>query len=349
MAIILAVGWALALAFGAIAYRLLVGRGRLLLQIEALETRLAETHEIPDGDEVQTSGLPVGSPAPDFALPDLNGNERPLEEWRGRPLVLVFFDPDCRFSMEMLPGLAALPAEPTTVVVTTGERERIRALAAEHDLSCTVLLQDANEVAQLFLVPGTPSAYPVDADGWISGQLALGSDAVLALAAGGRADDDSARTTRPRIRPVSESRLLRTGLEAGATAPPFTLPALDGGEISLADYRGRRVLLVFVDPNCVPCDAVAPELERLHRSGATVVAISRGDLDANRAKAAEHGLTFPVALQRHWDTSRDYGMFAVPIGYLIDEQGVLVSGAAVGADEILALTADEPEVSAAAT
>ena len=303
---------------------------------------------------MRLNGLPVGSPAPDFALPDLDGDERPLEEWRGRRVALVFFDPGCRFSMETLPGLAALPADPApdapaVVVVATGAHDRIRALAAEHDLSCTVLLQEADEVNRLFHVPGTPVAYPVDEDGWIAGPLAVGSEAVLAVAAGRTAAGDRGRTTRPRIRPVSESKLLRTGLEPGAAAPPFTLPALDGGTISLGDYRGRRVLLVFVDPDCVPCDTVAPDLERLHRRGVEVLAISRGDLDANRAKAAEHGLTFPIALQRHWDTSRDYGMFAVPIGYLIGEDGVLLSGAAVGPDAIVALAAGEQEVSAAAT
>lgn len=326
-----------------------MGRGRLLLQVEALETRLAETHEIPDEDELLAAGLPVGSPAPDFALPDLDGNERPLEEWRGRRLVLVFFDPDCRFSMELLPRLAALPAErapgsPAVVVVATGSHERIRALAAEHALSRTVLLQDVDEVNRLFVIPGTPVAYPVDEDGWIAGPLAVGPEAVLALAAGRPAEGGDPLTTRP----VSESRLLRTGLEAGATAPPFTLPALTGGTISLDDYRGRRVLLVFVDPHCPPCDTAAPELERLYRNGVEVLAISRGDVDANRAKAAAHGLTFPIALQRHWDTSRDYGMFAVPIGYLIDENGVLLSGAALGPDAIVALAGDQ-EVAAAAT
>ena len=54
-------------------------------------------------------------------------------------------------------------------------------------------------------------------------------------------------------------------------------------------------------------------------------------------KIAEHGLTFPVALQRHWEISRDYGIFATPVGYLIDERGVIAADVAVGAKAILAL------------
>jgi hypothetical protein len=57
----------------------------------------------------------------------------------------------------------------------------------------------------------------------------------------------------------------------------------------------------------------------------------------NRVKVAEHGLTFPIVLQKHWELSREYGMFATPMGYLIDEQGIIAAEVAVGGDAILAL------------
>jgi len=69
--------------------------------------------------------------------------------------------------------------------------------------------------------------------------------------------------------------------------------------------------------------------------------ISRRDADATRAKAANLGLSFPIAMQRQWEISLQYGMFATPIAYLIDEQGVLLSDVAVGVEPILAL-ADQP-------
>jgi peroxiredoxin len=68
--------------------------------------------------------------------------------------------------------------------------------------------------------------------------------------------------------------------------------------------------------------------------------ISRGDPDANRAKVSEEGLTFPVALQRQWEISRAYGMFTTPIGYLIDEEGVIAADVAVGVDAIVNLMAN---------
>ncbi len=69
--------------------------------------------------------------------------------------------------------------------------------------------------------------------------------------------------------------------------------------------------------------------------------VSRRDVEANRAKAAGLGLSFPIVLQRQWEISLRYAMFATPIGYLIDERGILASDVAVGVGPILAL-ADEP-------
>jgi peroxiredoxin len=87
--------------------------------------------------------------------------------------------------------------------------------------------------------------------------------------------------------------------------------------------------------------ALAPQLEELHRSTAAlqVIAISRGDVEENRRKAAEQGLTFPVALQKRYEISRAYGILATPVAYWIDEDGVLAADVAVGSRAILKLAA----------
>jgi hypothetical protein len=84
---------------------------------------------------------------------------------------------------------------------------------------------------------------------------------------------------------------------------------------------------------------VPPELERLHRlaTDLQVLMVSRRDPEANRRKVAELGLTFPVVLQKSWEISLRYGIFATPVGYLIDEQGVIAAGVAKGVEPILAL------------
>ncbi len=163
-------------------------------------------------------------------------------------------------------------------------------------------------------------------------------------------------------RSLARSKIKRDGLKAGTPAPDFRLPRLDGrGELALEELRGRRVLLVFSDPHCGPCNALAPELEKFHRKNkqnirppsplpsppgegepspaVVVVMISRGEPKENRPKVKAHGLTFPVVLQQQWEISRRYAMFATPIAYLIDEAGVITKDVAVGTEAILELLA----------
>ena len=75
--------------------------------------------------------------------------------------------------------------------------------------------------------------------------------------------------------------------------------------------------------------------------------ISRGDQDENRRKAKEHGFPFPVLLQRSWEVSKQYGMFATPIAFLIDEEGVIAERVAMGGPAICELAAGSPRESTA--
>jgi peroxiredoxin len=150
---------------------------------------------------------------------------------------------------------------------------------------------------------------------------------------------ESDRANRFSNRSLVRSRIKRDGLKAGTVAPDFRLPCLDGTERALQDFRGRRVLLVFSDPDCGPCQALASHLERFHREhlDIPVVTISRGDPKENRTKVKEHGLTFPVLLQQRWEISRLYAIFATPVAYLLDEQGVIVKDVVMGVEPIQAL------------
>jgi peroxiredoxin len=133
-----------------------------------------------------------------------------------------------------------------------------------------------------------------------------------------------------------------SGLKAGTPAPAFQLPDLQGRTVSLEEYRGRRVLLFFSDPQCGPCDELSPHLVRLHREyandGMSVIVVGRGNAEENRRKAQQHGFQFPVLLQdRKWKVSKEYGTLATPAAFLIGEDGVIAKDSAVGRDSILAL------------
>jgi peroxiredoxin len=332
--------WLLLAAGTWLGYQLVRQNGRILLRLEEIEKRVT-----PRGAEKprEAAGLLLGSEAPDFELPDLSGVGRKLSEFRGRDLLLIFFNPKCGFCTKMAAELAALPVAGDNgaaipLVITTGDADENRKLIEEHGIRCLVLLQKEMEVASQFRAQGTPMGYRIDAAGRIASELAVGAEPLLRLAAPA-ASAKAARKGKKGDSSLARSRLNRDGLKAGAVAPDFRLPRIDGGELSLEELRGRRVLLVFSDPDCGPCEELAPRLQEVHedRPNLQVVVISRRDAEANRAKAAELGLTFPIVLQRNWEISLKYAMFATPVGYLIDEEGVLLRDVAVGVEPILAL------------
>lgn len=344
--------------------------GRILLRLEALEQKLAQiaaptasqTAAVPQTGLQTPQGLPLGSLAPDFELPDLAGQRTSLTQLRGQRVLLTFFNPRCGFCTQMAGDLAGLAADrsngrPLPLIVSTGDPTENRQMVEQYGIRAPVLLQQEMEVASAYLVGGTPMGYLVDEEGRIASELAVGGPSVLALGGGvalagtellPAPTRDEPTNRNPDVlrgnRPLSESRLNRSGLSAGTPAPAFRLPRIGGGELSLEQYHGQRVLLVFSDPHCGPCDQLAPQLERLHRerTNLQVLMISRGDLEENRRKIGEYQLTFPVVLQQQWEISRSYGMFATPIAYLVDEDGVLAADVAVGADAILALSKVEP-------
>jgi methylamine dehydrogenase accessory protein MauD len=307
--------------------------GRILARLEAIEAELAHlSGATPGAARTPPRGLPVGTEAPAFELPSLDGSALRLGDLRGKNALLIFFDPACGFCKKMAPQLAELDGgksqDPVPVLISAGAPEDTRKLLAEHKVDVKVGFQQKREIAELYKTTGTPTGYLVDEQGRIASELAVGAQALLQLG--------SSQPAHKGNKPLSESRITRTGLPAGTPAPPFDLPRLDGGRLALSEYNGQRVLLVFSDPHCGPCMKLAPQLEEHYRqhSDPQIVMVSRGDESENRQKAADLNLTFPIVLQRQWEISRQYGMFSTPIGFLIDEHGVISRKVAVGADEI---------------
>ena len=165
-------------------YQLARQNGRILLRLDAIETRLAAPAA---GEPRDAGGLPRGTVAPDFDLPDLRGVRHKLSAFRGKNVLLIFFDPRCGFCTKMAADLADLPTDggddrAVLVLVTTGDEEANRRLVAQHQIRCVVLRQEAMEVAAKFHVQGTPMGYRIDRAGRIASELSVGAEPLLELA-----------------------------------------------------------------------------------------------------------------------------------------------------------------------
>src|SRR6516164_5832852 len=102
----------------------------------------------------------------------------------GRPVLLIFTDPDCGTCRSLLPDVAAWQAgyrERFTAALISRRPVLTSAGAAAHPRLTHVGVQRDREVAVAYAYAGTPSAVVVSADGRIASRVAAGPDGVRAL------------------------------------------------------------------------------------------------------------------------------------------------------------------------
>ena len=126
--------------------------------------------------------LPVGNPAPNFELRDLQEGRVQLADFRGRDTVLLFWNPSCGFCKKMLDDLKRWETTrgedaPVLLVVSQGSRDDVLA----QGFKSTVLL-DNGAIPGLFGATGTPVAILIDSEGRVASVPAIGAQAVLELA-----------------------------------------------------------------------------------------------------------------------------------------------------------------------
>jgi peroxiredoxin len=132
------------------------------------------------------------------------------------------------------------------------------------------------------------------------------------------------------------------GNRIGKTAPDFTLPTVDGGEISLSDYRGRPVILNFWATWCGPCRYEVPAFkafyERYPEEQVVIIAVStQDDPDSARGYAIADGLKFVIPVDPRGVVANLYNVRGLPTTFIIDENGVIKSikiGPFLSVDEI---------------
>jgi cytochrome c biogenesis protein CcmG, thiol:disulfide interchange protein DsbE len=120
------------------------------------------------------------------------------------------------------------------------------------------------------------------------------------------------------------------GTEIGERVPVMELPALSGAEGgSLADYRGRWVLVNVWASWCGPCRNESPALQsfsRRNRAKLTVLGIDTRDLtEDGRDFIADYEITYPQLRDADGAYARELGTTGVPESFLVDPAGKLVA------------------------
>ena len=134
---------------------------------------------------------------------------------------------------------------------------------------------------------------------------------------------------------------MATSLKAGDPAPDFSATTTDGKHVSLADYRGRKLVMYFYPKDDTPgCTKQACSLRdhngEILAKGAAVLGVSTQDEASHQAFTKKFGLNFPLLADTDGAVGRAYGTlggsgvlaklksaagFADRVTFIIDERG----------------------------
>ncbi|MDU4960150.1 MAG: thioredoxin-dependent thiol peroxidase [Sporomusaceae bacterium] len=129
-------------------------------------------------------------------------------------------------------------------------------------------------------------------------------------------------------------------LQAGSKAPDFTLPDQNGAPVSLAAFRGRKVVLYFYPrdntPGCTrQACAFAGAYEAFQEQNVAVIGVSKDSVVSHRKFVEKNNLPFILladpelaVIQAYdvWQEKKLYGktsMGVIRATYIIDEAGVI--------------------------
>ena len=115
------------------------------------------------------------------------------------------------------------------------------------------------------------------------------------------------------------------------SAPDFTLYDLDGNTCRLSDFQGQPVVLNFWASWCGPCKAEMPDLEAAYQTYGEQVRFVMVNLTDGSSETVEsastyiasQGYSFPVYYDVEMEGAMAYSVYAIPVTYFIDSNGVI--------------------------
>ena len=124
----------------------------------------------------------LGQPAPDFALPTVDGKTVRLSELRGKPVVLEFFNPGCPYvakfykpgAMQASQAKAAELGATWILVSVNGKADALAKVAADWKIAAPIAL-DKGETGRAYGAKTTPHCYVIDAQGILAYKGAIDS------------------------------------------------------------------------------------------------------------------------------------------------------------------------------
>ncbi|HIE65493.1 MAG: TlpA disulfide reductase family protein [Nitrospira sp.] len=114
----------------------------------------------------------------------------------------------------------------------------------------------------------------------------------------------------------------------GGPAPHFQLKTLKDTLITIADYRGKVVLLNFWATWCKPCMKEMPEMQVAYEEykdrGFVILGVNFGESPGKAARLVKQmGLTFPILLDQEVEVASRYQVVSLPVSFFIGPNGII--------------------------
>lgn len=306
---------------------------QIMRRIEVLELLSHEGGKELERDVTDPNiGLPIGSPAPGFELPDVNNKKVSFESFlnAGKSILLFFVSPSCNPCEAMIPEIEEwqkdLDEKINFVFISNGNidenLDKFPSESFDH-----ILLQDDNEIGEMFGSEWTPTVIFIDGEGVIASRPAAGDSAIKEL-----------------IEKIKEEDLENefvfiangNGLKIGEKTPEFSLEDLEGNEISADYFQEKKTLVAYWSTGCPHCVNMMDELREWDigrgLNEPNLLVISSGEADAH----AEMELESPIVLDNDNELAGEFGMSGTPSAILV-KNGKIASEVGVGADQFWAL------------
>lgn len=312
---------------------------KIMRRIEVIELLSGEGGREVARDELTnpTDGLPVGAPAPDFQLKDVNDKTVSFENLltRAKPILFFFVSPTCAPCAALLPEIEAWQTElkdkVNFVFVSSGDAKVNLEKFAGTNLK-QILLQKEREVAAIFGAQWTPTMLLVNADGTIASRLAAGDKAIRELVEQLKTENFN-----------GENLYIANGAPAkfGTALPEFFESDVHDKSVASNDFLGKKTLIAFWSATCPHCTNMLEDLRRWDKAkGAdapNLLVFSDGEAETHKTM----DLQSPIVLDKGRKISNQLGMAGTPSAVLINEEGKIISETAVGAAQIWTLLGEK--------
>ena len=137
----------------------------------------------------------------------------------------------------------------------------------------------------------------------------------------------------------NRTALYTYGIPPGSVAMNFDLPSISGENLTLYRFRGRRVLLIFVAPDCPASIELLAAISCLAPtdtdSDVQILIVSTGDMQENRDLMQRFDVQWPVVVQHDNELATLVFVNGTPMAYMLNAEGITESHRLEG---VLAIT-----------